>query len=260
MGTMIFDGVDDRIQWNTLATALADLPTAGYTVATLFKRSTALQWDGMTYLYNAGLTVQYAGFSVDSSNIVVCDTILNGGSPQYTVAVPTAKASIIAVSKGAGTTTPRKGQINIEDATAWVHSAGSGTMDTTVSAAALGVGSFEATDLFGGWLGLVGYWNVAMTDADKELLSTARRTSDWWNHPAGQPKFLMEFNVGTGSLVDIAGNASSIATTGGVGTIDSAELLGGWRFDGKGDEYQIGQSVNPSYADFPKPLLRRSAA
>jgi hypothetical protein len=73
-----------------------------------------------------------------------------------------------------------------------------------------------------------------MTNANKDANFTNWRTSDIWNNPHGRPAFLVEFNVPTANLVDLAGNASGMTVIGGAMSVDAAQTLDGWLFDGTG--------------------------
>jgi hypothetical protein len=256
---MRLDGVDDRIRFVTLAPVLANVSDTAWTVASVFRRATLAQWDGVTYMLDAAGTEEEAGFSVDDTNTIRCDG-LRGGSADFNPGLITSTTNAYAtvVSKATGTVPPRRGLQDLGANTSMLHVAGNTAIADGNPASMLAMGAWEGSDLFDGWLGLVGWWQGDMTDADKELLTANRRTSDWWNHPFGQPKFLCELNIST--PFDIAGNATGYTAFGGVGTIDNNETLGGWRMDGKGDEYTIPQNSNPDYSTFPRPLLRRRAA
>lgn len=231
MGVLQFDGVDDRLRWTTLAAALADVSDAAWTMAVLAKWADATGFKALSYLLTSSSSVAEAGLSFNGSNEdMICDfattcdftgTFTNTSSPY-----------LFAVSKGAGSVAPRLGW-KLGVAGSWTHQNGTATIADQIDATSLEIGILTGTsDPMDGWIGVVGWWEGAMSDADKEALDNNWRTSDWWNSAHGQPAFLAELNVAAGSVVDLAGNASS---TSHVGTsLDSGETLDSWNFDGTG--------------------------
>ena len=239
MGALKFDGIDDRVEWTTLAAALANVSDGAWTCAVLFRKDVLKSWNGISYIENAARTTQEAGMSFNNDaggSQVQLDTLRGGNANTTTPAIfdSLTNVHIIAASKGAGTVVPRLGYVNLTAATAWAHAAFSTTVADAQAGAIMKIGDWVSSDYHKGWIGLVGWWEGAMSDVQKESLSTNKKTSDWWTHAFGAPKFLCELNVAATALVDLAGNASALATFGGGPTLDSGEALAGWTFDGTG--------------------------
>ena len=230
MGVLKFDDVDDRLRWSTLAAAIGNLPTGAWTVSTLFRRETSTTFDALTYLLTGGGVVQ-AGVSITDSDAARVDTV---EAPETTTGLFTNTTGpiMVAVSKAAGTVAPRF-HYKIGTGGTWVHTTPATTMPNKSASTVLDVGVWQATsDPFDGWIGLIGYWSGSMSDANVEALSTNWRTSDWWLNAHGTPVFLSEHNVAAASVVDLAGNATALTNTGP--TLDAAETLSTWNFNGTG--------------------------
>jgi len=89
-------------------------------------------------------------------------------------------------------------------------------------------GSIGALD---GDVALVAVWaGTRFTDANVLDLWVNKKTSDWWNHPAGQPTLLLECTATT--LVDIGANPSTFADNGAART---GLVPTGWTFYGRGE-------------------------
>jgi len=234
MGVLQFDGVDDRIRWTTLATALQNLPTGAYTLAVLFKRGTPTgTWDALSYLNSgSGSGSAEAGISISDVNTAFMDLNLSQSNPKTaTTFTNTTSPYLWVLSKAAGASAPRLGW-KLGSGGAWTHENLDNSPADQSAATILGIGEWQAGDIFEGWIGLVAWWSGAMSDANKEALDDNWRTSDWWASVHGQPVFLAELNVAGASVVDLAGNASSLTVVGT--TLDAAETLDNWNFDGTG--------------------------
>ncbi len=232
MGVTLLDGVDDRWQWGTLATALQNTSSTAWTRLILCKRAaTAIgdsSFDALGYL-QSGTTIR-AGFSFDGTDHVNMDF----GSNRVTTATFTSSTDVLLMilSKGAGTVTPRIG-IQVGSGGTMTHANLSGAQADTGSSDRLITGSWKGTaDYFDGWIGLEAWWSGAMSDSDKASCGANWRTSDVWNVAHGTPTYLSEYNVAAASFTDLAGNASVLTVTGT--TLDTGETLGGWNFNGTG--------------------------
>jgi hypothetical protein len=109
-----------------------------------------------------------------------------------------------------------------------------------------------SSEFFDGWVGVVAWWEGAMSQANKEALDNNWRTSDLWNSAHGQPTFLCECNVAGASVTDLAGNASSPSVTGT--TLDAAETLDSWNFDGTG--FVVDNTTKPVLPGLFDPQLK----
>lgn len=239
MGALQFDGVDDRVEWTTLAAALANVSDGAWTNAVLLRKNVLKAWNGITYIENAARTVQEAGMSFNNDaggSQIQLDTLRGGNVNTVTPAIfdSLTDVMIISVTKAAGSAIPRVHYKNLTSGAAWGHAAFSGAVTDAQAGAIMKIGDWVSSDFHKGWIGCVGWWEGDMTDLQTEALSTNKRTSDWWGHAFGAPKFLCELNVAAAALTDLAGNASSLATFGGGPTLDAAEALAGWTFDGTG--------------------------
>ncbi|MGH7392422.1 MAG: hypothetical protein ACREM3_23645 [Candidatus Rokuibacteriota bacterium] len=235
-GVLSFDGTDDRARWTTLATALADVSDGAWTMAILLKRVSGDvgTWSGLAYLLSGtGNGTAEVGVSFKGAAPVDSLVIDNGSSSQSPSAfTSTASPYLFVVTKAAGTSTPAL-YWKLGSAGAWSNESFNNAVADQIDATILEIGAFQATsDPFGGWIGLVAFWEGAMSQANAEALDDNWRTSDWWNSAHGQPAFLAELNVACTSLVDLAGNASSLSCTGT--TLDSGETLDSWNFNGTG--------------------------
>lgn len=232
MGVLLFDNTDDHLKWTTLGSDLANVSDGAWTLGVLVKFVGLGDFNALSYLLSgAGGGTAEAGLSY-SSSITSMLIDADGGKPFSSVISSTANPYMFVVSKGAGTVAPRLAW-KLGSGGAWTHNNSSSSMADQIDATMLEIGLWEgAADPANGWIGLVGWWEGAMSDADKEALDDNWATSDWWNSAHGQPAFLAELNVAGASVVDLAGNASSLAVTGT--TLDAGETLNSWNFDGTG--------------------------
>jgi len=254
MGCLSHDGVDDGYELTTLASALANVSDGAWTVGALVKFADLGHFSGIAYLLTgAGAGTTEAGLSNSSTtNGPIVD--VNSGYPfGDTVDISsTANPYMLVCSKGAGAVAPRIG-IKLGVGGSWVHADSvGGTLADQVAAVQLQIGMWEEGDFFEGHLGVIAFWEGAMSDGNKEALDDNWRTSDWWLSAHGQPEFLMEFNVAAASVVDLAGNASSLTVI-GAPTLDAGETLNSWNFDGTG--IAVTPAVDIDVTDHPKYLM-----
>jgi hypothetical protein len=160
----------------------------------------------------------------------------------------TANPYLFAISKAAGTATPRLGW-KLGSGGAWTHEDFGGTDNDQTTATMLEIGAWQNTDFTNAYIGVVAWWSGAMSDLNKEALDDNWRTSDWYNSAHGTPVFLAELNVAGASVVDLIGNASSITVTGT--TLDGGETLNNWNFNGTGSGAAPFVPYNPNYQRLP---------
>lgn len=220
-----------RIRWSTLATALANVSDGASTMAFgPFKRGVDdSNFHGLSYLLSStGNGVTEFGLSLNGSDLLVLDA--DGFSASTLAITGTTENYFIVASKAAGAGAWIYSRY-VKSTTTWTHET-VGTRIDQVAATFLDIGCWENTsDLLNGWVGCVGYWEGAMTQANKEALVTNWRTSDLWTSAHGQPAFLTQLNTLTPT--DLAGNASGI-NVGASLTLDAGETLASWNFDGVG--------------------------
>lgn len=246
MGVLSFDGTDDMLHWGTLASALANVSDGAYTIAVLWKRSSVNSFQPLSYLTSAsaievGMLIR--PFSTDMYMLGVNGEgfmdITDSDTPYITV-----------VTKTAGTTAPRA-HWKVGAAGSWTHSDFGSTIADQIDSTQLDIGGsvIDTGDQFGGWIGLVGWWEGSMSDANVEALDNNWRTSDWWASAHGTPVFLAELDVAGASVTDLAGNASGLSVTGT--SLDSGETLESWNFDGTGGAAPASLIYNPAKSRAP---------
>lgn len=235
MGCLQFNGTSDYIRWSTLATALQNVTDGAWTIAALVKRDSTGNYDGIAALLSgtpgSGTTEAGIGFDGANQNWIYVDP----GYVQFTTALTdTTNPYIVAVSKAAGSATPRLAW-KLGSGGSWSHENAGATIADQIASSHLEIGVLSGEEL-PAHVGVIGIWEGAMSDANKEALDNNWQTSDWWGNAHGQPQFLCEFNVAAGSLTDLAGNASGLSSSGT--TLDGAETLNSWNFDGQGVTFQ----------------------
>jgi hypothetical protein len=114
--------------------------------------------------------------------------------------------------------------------TTWVHDSATGSVDNQTAADQLEVGAWQNDDWFRGWIGLVAFWNVQLTQAQTIELSANWQTSDWYSNTGGTPVCCVELT--STSPTDLTGNATSWSNSGT--TLDSGETLSSFNFNGAG--------------------------
>jgi len=230
MGVLKFDGSDDGLKFVTLNPVLANVTDGPWTFASVVKRNSETTWDPISVLLSgtdAGTQEASLWLNINDDLVVAVD-----GTADRTVAGTfTTGPYMFVVSKGAGTVAPR-GAYKTGSGGAWTHADFDGTVADQIAATMLQIGARGTADFFDGWQGINAWWEGAMSDANKEALGTNWRTSDLWNSAHGTPAFLAELNVVGASVFDLAVNASGLTATGT--TLDGAETLDGWTFNGKG--------------------------
>lgn len=230
MGVLYFD-TTDQLKWTTLASALSNASDGAWTIAALLQFEALTDFDAVAYLLTGtGAGTAAAGLSYNSS-VQQMFIDVDGGHIFPSDITSTSAPYIFAVSKGSGTVAPRLAW-KVGSGGSWTHENASTSMPNSSAADQLQIGTWQDTDNFNGWMGLVGIWEGAMSDGNKEALDDNWQTSDWWDNAHGQPVFLMEMNVAQGSLVDLAGNVSSPSHTGT--SLDTGMTLESWDFDGQG--------------------------
>lgn len=237
MGVLQFNGSSDRISWVTLTSTLQNVSDGAWTMAILMKMSDLGHFNAFSYMLAGGSARVGCSYS-STSGAPFIDA--GGGKNFPTDLTSTTSPYLLAVSKAAGSVAPRISW-KLGSAGSWVTEDSSNTMSDTVASDSLEVGVWQTTaDFFEGWIGVVAWWEGAMSDTNKQALDDNWRTSDLWNSAHGQPKFLVQLNVAAGSVVDLAGNASGLVASGT--TLDAGETLDSWNFNGVGgaDPVKIG--------------------
>ena len=240
MGVLKGDGSNDRVKLATVSLSVANLPTDAYTLAWLTKRGSVGTFDALGYLLSGtGNGTAELGLSFDST---ASNLLIDNGSAAKTNTsfTSTANPYLLVLSKATGTATPRLGW-KLSSSGVWTHEDLNNPDSNQTAATMLEFFAWQNNDFFDGWIGLFGAWAGAMSDANKEKLDDNWRTSDWYNtdavgHHGSKPVCLIQFNVAVASLVDLMGNVTGLVAESGSNypTLDAAETLNGWNFDGTG--------------------------
>lgn len=230
-GVLKFDNVDDRLRWTTLASALANTSDGAWTMVSVLKRVGPGGFDALSYLLSGtGNGVTEAGMSFDASSHAFLD--INAGNTCTSTLTSTASPYMVALSKGAGTVAPRLGW-KLGSGGAWTHENAGSNLADQIAATILDIGVWQAAgDPANAWIGIVAWYEGAMSDVNKEALDDNWRTSDVWGSAHGTPTFCAELNVAAASVVDMASNASVTSHVGT--TLDAGETLDSWNFNGTG--------------------------
>lgn len=239
MGVLQFTSAStSSLKWTTLATVLANVSDGAWTAAWLIKRNmNPANFDALGYLLSgSGAGVVQAGCSIETTDGMVTDISSqpnsNTGATAWTFTESTA---VILVGAKAATTVRPTYSKYVKATTTWTHDTPSGgtALADGIAATMLELGAWEGGDLLDDChMGVAAFWEGSMTNTQKQELATNWQTSDWWGNSMGAPKFLVELNVAGASVVDLAGNASSLAVSGT--SLDAAETLSSWNFNGTG--------------------------
>lgn len=238
MGVLQFTGGgSNRVKFQTVTATLADIGDGAWTECVVFKRSGS-SFQGLLYgLSGVGDGTTEAGFGLNSTNALIMD-VAGYGSAGQTAAVSTVYMAVVRKAAGLAAVTYE------------LYNKGTGTWATPVVGSNLGdqiditqveFGAWQNGDFFSGHIGIGAIWEGAMTQANAQALATNWQTSDLYNSAHGQPKFLCELNVAGTSATDLIGNASNVTVTGT--SLDAAETLTSWNFDGTGATVSIAPAL-----------------
>ena len=237
-GAVRFNG--GSFKWTSLLTALQNTSDGAVTAAFVIKRAVDdANFHGLGYLLSStGNGVTEFGLSIEGStnqDSLLADingeSVLRGNTPTQPTITGTIESYFLVISKAAGTSAITF-SVYPKSVATWTHVTSNNTLGNQTAATMLELGAWQTGDLFNGWMAVAAFWEGEMSQANKEALVTNWRTSDLWTSAHGQPTFLTELNTATPT--DLAGNASSRTTTGSAPTLDAAETMAGWNFDGTG--------------------------
>ena len=233
MGVLLFDGVDDKLKWTTLASALSNVTVGTATAAFLIKPvglNTGSTFDAFGYLLSGtGAGTAQFGLSASNGDNPVGDY---GAPTSTTVPVVDGETYILVIRKPTAADLDVNYSRYTRSTDTWAHQALTGIGKAEVAATMLELCAWQGDDPYDGYMGVAAFWEGSMSQAQVEELSVNWATSDWWNNSLGNPAFLVELNVAAASVTDLAGNASSLTATGT--TLDAGETLDTWNFDGTG--------------------------
>ncbi len=246
MATLRFDGVNDYIKINPITTALNNIPNGATTIAVLMRVTAfAVDYDlvglrggDISGGYYHGLRLGGGGggqndYSDDNGLAFSVSTGPNALRPAGTGGN---NFGIVGWDWPASNGTTRfHASGPIGSAESWGHDDAGGLNGGLQAGPGTSSGFFLIGNYDGAWflgdIGLVGVWvGTRFTDANWTDLWVNKKTSDWWNHPAGQPNTLIELNTAT--PVDIGANPVGSITVSGP-ALTGADPTG-WTFDGTG--------------------------
>jgi hypothetical protein len=223
------DGVDDYARWSTLSTGLAALPSAAWTFAILLKREVTGVKAIFELANSADASRLYMWHGTNEWGVTV-GVNEDFGTTATAILSDLADTYIMVFTKASGTSAMRIHRRNVSTSVTARENT-----TTVANGTAMGVDGYLyvgadrfASWGFEGWMGLFGAWDVNMSDAQTDELWATNRTSDWYNSSAAQPVFLSELT--TLAAPDITGNSGIDSNFNG--TLDYAETLEGWIFDG----------------------------
>lgn len=233
MGVLLFDGVDDDIVFSTLAQSLKDVSDGAWTCAVLCKRTNNdADYHGASYL-RSGTGATEAGISLSNQDRIFADIDGEAVGDSASLAITATGPHIMVLTKAAGAAAMNGWKYEQATST-WT---GPIQIDASVAdqidATQLDIGSWKQSDMWEGHIGVVGWWEGAMSDTNVKTLENNWQTSDWYNNAHGTPQALFELNVAASSVVDLIGNATG-RTVNGAPTLDGAQTLASWNFDGTG--------------------------
>jgi hypothetical protein len=141
--------------------------------------TTGSDYDAVGYLLSStGNGVTEAGMSFDNADNLITD-IDGETSPASGTALVDGTTYIVVAKKAAGAARPTYDWFPFGGA--WSHAApgGGSTVADQTAATMLEIGAWEAAgDFFDGYIGLVAFWEGAMSNVQTEALSTNWRTSE----------------------------------------------------------------------------------
>lgn len=249
MGILQWDGNDDQLEW-TIDAAIGAIPTGAQSVAFGVRCSSIDAWRAMPYLRTASGDVAKCGLSwTNTLSQIIHDYATNPGYGDAADLVANTDLLYV-MSKATGTTTPTLSKQ--QKGGAMSHTASGSTLANQTAADRMLFGRWPGgTDYYVGHAAFLAWWDVELSQSQREACGTSWKTSDVYNAVAGTPPLaLVEFNVAAANLVNIG--SASISSPNHTGTsLDSGQTFSDWNFDGKGlpslDELDLGR--------FPKPKL-----
>jgi hypothetical protein len=240
MGVLLFDGVNDTIKSTSLGSGLSNLSAGNAaTLLWLIKAPAGdADSDGLAYLLSgAGAGTAQFGASIDNTE----DIFMDLSSARTVLGTFQTNVYMLLISKPAGSPATCRLHWKQGAAGAWTHTNFSGTQAFTTAASMLEIGAWQGADIYGsGHQGLFAAWAANFSDANAEACDDNWRTSDLYNHAAGTPVSLIQLNTTTPT--DIGSSGASSLTVNGT-TLDAAETLDSWNFDGTGAAADIAYLV-----------------
>lgn len=236
---MSFDGVDDEIRFTPISTALSNVYNGAGTWAVLARVGD--QGD-LLGLRNAGPGATYyhtlssqtpAVFDADDGVVLI---VASAGHAFQTAGAGNYKIVVGDWQAGAASTERFHWSSLMSAAESWTHSSSSGNNGGTKAGpgtnGVFSIGNAASDGPSAAEIALVGVWSgTRFSDTDVTNLWVNKRTSDWYNHPAGVPTTLIELTSTT--PIDIGSSPSTFSSIVGGAVAGGADPTG-WTFDGTG--------------------------
>lgn len=246
MATLTFNGTSNYVKINPITTAINNTPNGAATIAAMCRvPDSAADYDLMGlrggdlsggYYHGLRFGSGAAGNDNDYSDDNGITFSVQTSGPMRPVGATGDNFFIVGEDWPASNAATRlHGTAGLGSAESWTHIDYPAANGGLQAGPGTGTGFYLLGNYDGAWfkgdIALLGIWSgVRLSDANWEDLWISKKTSDWWNNPAGQPNTLIEFT--STSPTDIGANpVSSIVVTGATAT--GADPTG-WTFDGRG--------------------------
>jgi hypothetical protein len=219
----LFDGVDDLMTYGSLTST----PTGALTLLILLKVAVAADNTWLSFIeIQQNATGRVA---IGRENSATGHIYISGSSVQYYNAADGAITdadgwTIVAVTKAAGTATPRIHKMVIGGSA--FHNNAGGTINNPASGNQLFLGGND--DFANIYVGAAAYWNSELTDGQLNGIHSAKTTQSILDLT---PIWCVDDGNGDGLATDRAGTKNRTALT---GTTDSADDPSGWVYFGEG--------------------------
>lgn len=215
------------IVWGTLATVLQNVSDGAWTIACPIRFNAVGGGSFHALGYMKGSGVVKAGFSINAAGPSPVVDI--GSGPTAVGLNPSASTDYMyVVAHTAGGTVTFSRYIKSTDT--WAHNTPATVLSDQIASNSIELGAWQGADLLDGWMPAWACWEGKMGQTDVEALSVGWKTSSLYASAFGAPKFLTQLN--TTSPTDMMGNGSAVTVTGG--SVDGAQTVSGWLFDGTG--------------------------
>jgi len=236
MSILVFDDVDNEVRFTPLSSALGNLMNGAGTIVALARLGGR---GGIVCIEDSAHVNINPGFSLDGASKLNEDdnvALSTASAVVGTTAAAAGNYQVVALDWAAGAASLSRFHWStvLSGAQTFTHSAAAanngGTHAGPGTSGHLRIGTGTSEGAFLGEIALVACWTTRFADGDYAALLAGDKTSDWWNHPLGNPITLIELNTLT--PVDIGSAASTLSTLVG-GTLTGADPTG-WTFDGRG--------------------------
>jgi hypothetical protein len=109
----------------------------------------------------------------------------------------------------------------------------------------IAVGQVEDVNDLNANVAVMAGWNKVLTTTEvTAVVTSTRKTSDWWNASTNRPKFLWEFNGTVAAGVsDVTGGGATQSAITGTTQDTTNDVLGGWSYDAQGGQTAIVDAV-----------------